>query len=289
MGKTKIKVIDASQPEVEKKKASKKAEKQTIEDRKSKVVVEDRESKIEEKEKVHPQPSTIKKPSSTIHHPSSKKVRSKKYQQVIKDLDRTKSYTLPEAVDMVKKLSYAKFNATLEAHINTAQTGLRGLVSLPYASGKKLRILAFGKGAEQSGADLVGTDEIIERISQGKVDFDLIITTPEWMPKLAKVAKILGPKGLMPNPKNGTITPPAGGSADGLKKAIEGFQAGKTEYKTESKAPVVHLALGKLSQPTDELSQNIQTLLQTIGKTRIKKVSLAPTMGPSVKLDLTTI
>lgn len=190
---------------------------------------------------------------------------------------------------MVKKLSYAKFNATLEAHINTAQTGLRGLVSLPYASGKKLRILAFGKGAEQSGADLVGTDEIIERISQGKVDFDLIITTPEWMPKLAKVAKILGPKGLMPNPKNGTITPPAGGSADGLKKAIEGFQAGKTEYKTESKAPVVHLALGKLSQPTDELSQNIQTLLQTIGKTRIKKVSLAPTMGPSVKLDLTTI
>ena len=142
--------------------------------------------------------------------------------------------------------------------------------------------MAFGKDSETSGADIIGTDELIEAINQGKVNFDLLVTTPDWMPKLAKIARILGPRGLMPNPKSGTIT-------QDLKKAVEGFQSGKTEYKTEAKAPVIHLALGKLTQPTEELSANIKTLLQTLGKTRVKKVSLSPTMGPSVKLDLSSI
>src|SRR3989344_7409818 len=169
---------------------------------------------------------------------------------------------------MVKKLSYSKFNGTLEAHINTIQTGIRGLVSLPFVSGKKLRILEFE-----------GDDSIIEEISKGKINFDLVITTPEWMPKLAKVAKNLGPRGLMPNPKSGTIT-------TDLKKAVESFQAGKTEYKTEPKAKVMHLALGKLDQSTEELSANIKALLQVLGKTRVKKITLSPTMGPGVKVDL---
>ncbi len=210
------------------------------------------------------------------------KVRSKKYQEASKDLDKSKSYPLTEALETIKKLSYSKFNGTLEAHINTASTGIRGLVSLPFASGKKIRILAFGKEADASGADLTGSDEILSQIEKGKIDFDLVITTPEWMPKLAKVAKVLGPRGLMPNPKNGTIT-------DDLKKAAEGFQGGKTEYKTEPKAPIIHLGLGKLNQPNEELEANIKTLLQTIGKTRVKKVTLSPTMGPSVKLDLNSI
>ncbi|OGE77282.1 hypothetical protein A3J19_00835 [Candidatus Daviesbacteria bacterium RIFCSPLOWO2_02_FULL_41_8] len=199
-----------------------------------------------------------------------------------KDLDRTKIYSLTEAIDMVKKLSYSKFDATLEAHVNTAQMGLRGLVSLPFATGRKLRILAFGKGAETAGADIVGSDETIEEINKGKINFDIVVTTPEWMPKLAKVARILGPRGLMPNPKNGTIT-------DDLKKAVEGFQAGKTEYKTESKAPVIHLALGKLNQPNEELMANIKTLYQTIGKSRVKKITLSPTMGPGIKIDLSSL
>lgn len=203
--------------------------------------------------------------------PGKTKLRGKKYQEIVKDLDRSKTYPLNEAVEMVKKLSYSKFESTLEAHINTVQTGIRGLVSLPFTSGKKLKILAFE-----------GSDEIIEEISKGKINFDLLVTTPRWMPKLAKVARILGPRSLMPNPKNGTIT-------EDLKKAVEGFQAGKTEYKTESKAPVIHIALGKLNQPTEELSANIKTLLQTLGKTRVKKMSLSPTMGPSVKLDLSSI
>lgn len=221
------------------------------------------------------------KPGKT-HGSASKKVRSKKYQEKVAELDRTKALPVTEAIDLVKKLSYSKFDGTLEAHINTIQTGMRGLVSLPFASGKKLTILAFGKGAEESGADIVGTEEVVETINKGKVSFDLVVTTPEWMPKLAKIARILGPRGLMPNPKNGTIT-------DDLKKAVEGFQAGKTEYKTESKAPVIHLGLGKLTQPNEELVANIKILIQTLGKTRVRKVTLAPTMGPSVRVELASL
>ncbi len=308
MGRPRVKIIDDAQEEAENKASSKtkRAKSESAEvfaekivTNENKAVVDDSAVKSHTEEKVKTQSSKKQKPGKT-------KPRSKKYQELIKDLDRTKTYSLAEAVDMAKKMSYSKFNATLEAHINTAQTGIRGLVSLPYAAGRKLRILAFGKNSDQSGADIFGSDETIEEINKqslrsndlkrslkssqssdykGKLDFDIIVTTPEWMPKLTKVARILGPRGLMPNPKNGTIT---SGEA-GLKKAVEGFQAGKTEYKTESKAPVIHLALGKIDQPNEELIANIKTLYQTIGKSRIKKISLSPTMGPSVKLDLNSI
>ncbi len=280
MGKTKIATIDDSAP-VEKKKTSRKK----LDVRGEKMDEEVGSLTVEENQTSNIQPQN---PSSNLKHPTSKskpgktKPRSKKYQEAIKNLDKTKTYSIPEAVEMVKKLSYSKFNGTLEAHINTAQTGIRGLVSLPFSSGKTLRILIFGKGAEESGADIFGNEETIEQISKSKVDFDILITTPEWMPKLAKVAGILGPRGLMPNPKNGTIT-------NDLKKAVAGFQTGKTEYKTESKAPVIHLGVGKLSQPTEQLAANIKILFQTIGTTKIKKATLSPTMGPSVKLDLTSI
>lgn len=213
---------------------------------------------------------------------AEKKTRSKKYLEASSDLDRNKTYPLNEALDMVKKMSYSKFNGTLEAHIKTAQTGVRGLISLPYASGKKLRILIFAPSQPQLEGVVFGTDSTIDEISQGKIGFDLIITTPEWMPKLAKLAKILGPKGLMPNPKNNTIT-------EDVKKAAESFQTGKTEYKTEPKAPIIHLPLGKLSQPSEELIANCKALLIAIGKTKIKKVILSSTMGAGVKLDLTSI
>ncbi|OGE24974.1 hypothetical protein A3C26_00425 [Candidatus Daviesbacteria bacterium RIFCSPHIGHO2_02_FULL_39_12] len=217
------------------------------------------------------------------------KPRSKKYQELVKDLDKSKTYPLNEAVETAKKLSYTKFTGTLEAHINTYNTGIRGLVSFPFALGKKLHILVFGANTSKeseltfkvNGVTL-GDDAAIEEINKGKINFDLVITTPEWMPKLAKVAKNLGPRGLMPNPKSGTIT-------TDLKKAVESFQAGKTEYKTEPKAKVMHLALGKLDQSTEELSANIKALLQVLGKTRVKKITLSPTMGPGVKVDLASI
>lgn len=274
MGKTKIKTIDDSVRAVEHAQA------------------EPKETPISEIKSVVDD-SVVKPKSTKKGRLESSKKRSKKYQEVCKDLDRSKTYPIDEAVDMVKKLSYAKFNATIEAHINTAQTGLRGFISLPYASGKKLRILAFPpakltpldkKELEDEGI-VFGDNFTIDEINKGKVDFDVLITTPEWMPKLAKVAKFLGPKGLMPNPKNGTIVY---GEA-GLKKAVESFQQGKTEYKTEPKASVIHLALGKLNQPNEELVANITTLLSTLGKSKIKKVSLSPTMGPALKVDLASI
>lgn len=271
MGRPKVKIIDDSQPSAEIKK-EKQAEQ--IKSEAAETVSENNKEKTVV-EKVKSEPAKKQKTGKA-------KPRSKKYQEAVKDLDRSKTYPLNEAVEMVKKLSYSKFTGNLEAHLNTAQTGIRGLVALPFATGRKLRILAFGKNADACGADIVGSEETIEQINKGKVDFDLVVTTPDWMPKLAKIARILGPRGLMPNPKNGTIT-------DDLKKAVEGFQAGKTEYKTESKAPVIHIALGKLTQPDEELAANIKTLIQTIGKTRVKKVTLAPTMGPSVKVDLSSI
>lgn len=308
MGKTKIKTVDESQP-VEEAKSKKKLGRtdELVEKLKAELGVT--EEKTIEDRGIHPQPSTLKKPSSTINYPSSKKVRSKKYQEASKDLDKSKSYSLNEALELIKKVSYTKYIGTLEAHINTHQKGLRGLVSLPFASGKKLKILAFatntpgvgllvpsglvpsiveGVEGDSPGVDNVtfGDDSTIEQISKGKVDFDLVVTTPEWMSKLAKIARILGPRGLMPNPKNGTIANP---SADGLKKAVESFQSGKTEFKTEAKAQVIHLGLGKLNQPKEELNANVKTLLQTIGKTRVKKLTLSPTMGPAVKVDLSSI
>lgn len=283
MGKTKIKIIDAQVEKTEQKIIKKLGRQDDLVEKLKAELKGVGETPTPKKE----EPAVAAdKPKQKAQRPGKSKPRSKKYQEIVKDLDKSKTYPLTEAVELTKKLSYSKFTGTLEAHINTISTGMRGLVSLPFVSGKKLQILAFGKGADSSGADVAGTDQIIEEINKGKVNFDLIITTPEWMPKLAKVARILGPKGLMPNPKNGTITSP---SADGLKKAVESFQSGKTEYKTEAKAPVIHLGLGKLNQPTEELSTNISTLLQTIGKSRIKKVTLSPTMGPSVKLDLSSL
>lgn len=291
MGKTKIKVIGepVEEKDLAKGQSSSGRKKLGRQDELVERLKKELETETPEKTPVESSSKKPAKPEPVKETPKERKPkigtvkpRSKKYQEVSKDLDKSKSYPLTEAVELTKKLSYSKFTGTLEAHINTISTGMRGLVSLPFASGKKLRILAFGKAADSSGADVVGTDAIIEEMNKGKVNFDLIITTAEWMPKLAKVAKILGPRGLMPNPKNGTIT-------DDLKKSVESFQSGKTEYKTESKTPVIHLGLGKLNQPTEQLQANIKTLLQTLGKTRVKKVTLSPTMGPSVKVDLTSI
>ncbi len=227
-----------------------------------------------------------------------KKERSKNYQDKIKILEekakegleegeelpnfKAKTYPVEQAIELVKQISYTKFDGTMEVHININSKSVRGLISLPFISGKALKVLAFGKGAEDSGADLIGDDKALAEIEKGKVNFDVLVTTPEWMPKLARAAKVLGPKGLMPNPKSGTIT-------TDLKKAITEIQSGKVEYKSEKGASVIHLGIGKVSQPTDELNQNIKILLSTIGKSKIKRVTIASTMSPGVKIDLSSI
>ncbi|OGE30419.1 hypothetical protein A2631_01215 [Candidatus Daviesbacteria bacterium RIFCSPHIGHO2_01_FULL_44_29] len=197
-------------------------------------------------------------------------------------VERVRKYPLTEAIDLAKQTSYTKFPTTLAVHINTSQAGVRGLVTLPFAAGKKLRVLAFGKGASESGADLVGTDETVAAIEKSKIDFDVVVATPDWMPRLAKVARVLGPRGLMPNPKSGTIT-------DNLAKAVAELQSGKTEYKTEPNGKVIHLGVGKAEQSTAEIAANIKTLFTTIGKSRVQQLVIAPTMGLGVKIDPASI
>lgn len=225
---------------------------------------------------------TKKAKKSTKQEKKARKHRSAKYQGSREKVERMKLYPVTEATQLAKDSSYSKYDGTLEVHINTSTKGIRGLITLPFASGKKLKILAFGKGAEESGADMIGDDAALAEIAKGKISFDVLVTTPDWMPKLARAAKVLGPKGLMPNPKSGTI------SMD-LKKTVGELQGGKTEYKSESKVNVIHLGIGKLSQPSEELAQNLKLLLATIGKSKIKKAVISPTLGPSIRIDLNSI
>lgn len=211
------------------------------------------------------------------------KYRSVKYKEAAEKVEKSKKYDLVQALESAKETSYSKFEGSLELHLVTNSKNIRGLVSLPFASGKKLKILAFGKGADESGADLVGDDAKLNEIIRGITNsFDVIVTTAEWMPKLARAAKILGPRGLMPSPKNGTIT-------ENLKKAVEEIQSGKVEYKTEKNGKVIHLNLGKTTQPTEEIAQNTKILFNAIGKTKIKKAVISPSMGMGIKVNVASI
>jgi large subunit ribosomal protein L1 len=302
MGKKKLTIIDDSQPTepvVEEQKVAKRKQGQDtlVEQLKAELGIEEEAPKVsgasEEtpEEQNAPEVSQAKEVSAEPEAEEKKKVqpkvgktkpRSKKYQEAAKLIDPEKKYTIDEAVDLAKEVSYTKFDGTLEIHLNSVLKNLRGSVALPFASGKKVRILAFGKGAEESGADQVGDDKKLEQIKEGKIDFDVLLTTPEWMPKMAALAKVLGPKGLMPNPKNGSIT-------EDLKGAVTDAQSGKVEYKTEANGKVIHISLGKVSQPKEELTQNVKVLLSSIGKSKVRKVTLSPTMGPGVKLDLSSL
>lgn len=209
------------------------------------------------------------------------KVRSKKYQAAVAGMEKGQKLPALAAVEQTQKGSYSKFEGTIEAHLNTNTKNLRGLVNMPFAQGHKLRILAFGDLKETEGVT-TGNDNTIAEIDKGKVDFDMVVTTPEWMPKLAKVARILGPRSLMPNPKNGTIS-------ENLEKTITELQGGKTEYKTEANGQVIHLAVGKVNQNPEEIVANLKVIYNTVGRSKIQKISLAPTMGPSVKVDLSSL
>jgi large subunit ribosomal protein L1 len=238
---------------------------------------EEKAPKTEAKKDAEPKkaPKTEAKKESKVTH-------GKKYHEMREKVERNKPYAVASAVDLAKEVSYTKFDGTIEIHVNTAVKNIRGLVSLPFASGKSLTIIAFGKGADESGADIVGDDAKLADITKGKINFDVIVTDPTWMPKLAGAAKVLGPKGMMPNPKNGTI-------ATDLKKAVTEIKSGKVEYKTERNGQVIHLSVGKVSQSSEEITQNVKLLLGTIGKTKIRQAVLTPTMGPSVKIDISSI
>lgn len=203
---------------------------------------------------------------TTKTHPP--RLRSKKYLAVKAKVDRNRKYDPLSAVELVKQLSYTKFGGTIVADVEVRDTEVTGEVTLPHSTGQQKKVV-------------VVDDAVIKQIEAGKLDFDVLVSAPEFMPKLAKHAKVLGPKGLMPNPKNGTLTP-------NPQRAVKELAAGKMLLKTEKKQPLLHVSLGKASMETKEMIENLQALLDSL-KGKVVHVTLAPTMGPGVKVEVETI
>ena len=223
--------------------------------------------------------------------------RGKKYTEAAKAIDRATLYDPAEAIALVKKSAVAKFDETIEVHIRTGCDGrhadqqIRGAVVLPHGTGKQVRVLVFAKGdkvaeAEAAGADYVGGEELIPRIqNDGWFDFDVVVATPDMMGVVGRLGRVLGPKGLMPNPKAGTVTMD-------VTKAVKDIKAGKIEYRLD-KTNIVHAPIGKASFTEEQLSDNFQTLMGAINKAKpaavkgqyLKSVTLTSTMGPGVKVN----
>ena len=225
----------------------------------------------------------------------SKKL-SKRKQALLEKIDRNKEYSVEEAVKTVKDLKSAKFDETVEVAMNLnvdprhADQMIRGSVVLPHGTGKTVRVAVFAKGdkvdeAKAAGADLVGSDELIEQIQNGKIDFDIVIATPDMMGVLGKVARILGPKGLMPNPKTGTVTMD-------VAQAVKNAKGGQVNFRVDKKGNM-HAGIGKVSFSEEQLVDNLKTFVEKINRAKpasakgryIKNAALSLTMSPSVKLD----
>lgn len=223
--------------------------------------------------------------------------RGKRYQESVKLVDTKKLYSAKDALDIIEKMPKTKFDQTVELHVKLgvdsthADQQVRGTVVLPNGTGKTLRVLVFAKGpkadeAKDAGADFVGAEELIPKIqNDGWFDYDVIVATPDMMGVVGRLGKVLGPKGLMPNPKSGTVTMD-------VTKAIKEIKSGKVEYRLD-KSNIIHLGFGKISFGTDKLLENYDVIMGAIIKAKpasakgqyVKSVSIAPTMGPGLYID----
>jgi large subunit ribosomal protein L1 len=228
--------------------------------------------------------------------------RGKKYQEAVKQIDQTKAYALPEAVELAKKTSYAKFDETVELHFRmnldqrAADQQIRGIALLPHGLGKKVRVLVFAQGeavkiAEEAGADTVGGDDLIKKIEEGWLEFDVTIATPEMMGRIGKLGKILGRKGLMPNPKLGTVVAPGD-----LTRVIKDSRKGRSEFRLD-RTGNVHMPVGKASFEAKQLEENLSAAIEAVVKAKpsgskgqyIKSATINTSMGPGIALDLRAI
>jgi large subunit ribosomal protein L1 len=226
----------------------------------------------------------------------------KKYQEASKLIDRSKAYSPEEAIELAKKASYAKFDETVELHLRmgvdprSADQQVRGVILLPNGLGKKTRVLVFTQGegiklAEEAGADYAGADELVKQIEGGWLEFDVSIATPDVMPKVAKLGRILGRRGLMPNPKSGTVVQPKD-----LARVVNEARKGRTEFRLDRTA-IIHLPIGKLSFDKDRLLENLAAAVDAIVKAKpsgakgqyIRSAFLSTAMGPGFKLDITSL
>jgi len=221
---------------------------------------------------------------------------SKRYKALLEKVDRTKEYSLEEAVALVKELKSAKFDETVDLALNLnidprhADQMIRGAVVLPHGTGKSVRVAVFAKGtkvdeAKEAGADIVGTDELVESIQAGNIDFDVLIATPDTMGLVGKIGRILGPKGLMPNPKTGTVTMD-------VAKAVKDSKGGKVTYRVDKKGNI-HAGVGKVSFSNEALIENISTMMAAINRAKpstakgryVTKAAVSLTMSPSVTIS----
>ncbi len=227
--------------------------------------------------------------------------KGKRYTEAAKLVDRTTFYDVEEAVSIIKKAASAKFDETIECHIRLGVDGrhadqqVRGAVVLPHGTGKTVRVLVFAKGtkldeAQAAGADFVGGEELIPKIqNDGWLDFDVVVATPDMMGVVGRLGRVLGPKGLMPNPKAGTVTMD-------VAKAVADIKAGKIEYRLD-KTNIIHVPIGKASFSEEQLADNFQTLIDAINKAKpsaakgqyLRSVTITSTMGPGVKLNVTKL
>ena len=221
----------------------------------------------------------------------------KKYLEKAKLVDRSNLYDPADAIDLVKKTAFAKFDETVEVHIKLgvdsryAEQQVRGAVVLPYGTGKKIRVLVFAKGmkateAEQVGADFVGAEELISKIQNDNwFDYDVVVATPDMMGLVGRLGKVLGPKGLMPNPKAGTVTMD-------VAKAVQDIKAGKIEYRLD-KANIIHVVIGKVSFDSEKLKENFDVLMAAVVKAKpaaakgqyLRSIAISSTMGPGLKIN----
>lgn len=241
------------------------------------------------------------KPSLPKHKPRTAedrlKSRGKKYQAAYKNIDRSKTYKLDEALSLAIATSPVKFDATVEMHIRLgvdpkqADQNIRGTLTLPAGTGKTVRIAVFAEGddvqaARKAGADIAGDDDLLQQIEKGQLDFDVLISTPTMMARLGKYARVLGPKGLMPNPKSGTV-------AKDVAKAVQEAKAGRVEFRVDSTG-IIHLGIGKVSFGTEKLVENARSILSSIKSAKpaslkgnyVLSIFASSTMGPSIQIDI---
>ncbi len=225
---------------------------------------------VEDKPTVSKIEETEEKSDKRVKKTSKKlKVRGKKYTNAKKSIDQKKLYALKDAVALIQSLEKRGFDESFELHLRVADNGLKGDVSLPHGTGKTLSVA-------------VADDALITKLESGKIDFDVLVTSPSFMPKLVKFAKLLGPKGLMPNPKQGTVT-------ENTDEAVAKFSKGLLYFKTEAKFPLIHLSVGKKSFSADQIIENIKVFVGAVGKQKVKTAHIATTMSPSVGIDIETL
>ncbi len=230
-------------------------------------VGEEAVAKMEKAKKILEEKRSEKKETKRLETKRlKKKTRGASYKKALKLVDKKKVYSLEEAIKLLKKMKFAKFDESVELHLNVEKTGLKGEVELPHATGKTVKVT-------------IVDEAVLANIEKGKLDFDVLLTHPQHMPKLARFAKVLGPKGLMPNPKAGTISTKP-------EEVAKKYSKGALRWKTEPKAPLIHQMIGKVSFDEKKLIENASLLLDSVGKGHIQKAFIKTTMSPSVKLDL---